>query len=58
MSPFVWLTLRTQSLRGFMKFKILFVKSEYEEKLQLFGFVHITLMEKKKNKKNEVNLLF
>lgn len=58
MSPFVWLTLRTQSLQGFMKFKILFVKSEYEEKLQLFGFVHITLMEKKKKKKNEVNLLF
>lgn len=58
MSPFVWLTLRTQSLRGFMKFKILFVKSEYEEKLQLFGFVHITLMEKKKTKKTKLIFSF
>ena len=43
MSPFGWLTLR-----GFMKFKIFFVKSEYEGKLQIsFGSIHITLMEKK-----------
>ena len=31
-----------------MKIKIFFVKSEYEEKLQLlFGSVHMTVMEKK-----------
>lgn len=42
------MTLRIQTLRGFMKIKTFFVKSEYEEKLQLlFGSVHMTVMEKK-----------
>ena len=34
-SPFGWLTLKTLLLRGLIKFKIFFIKVEYERELRI-----------------------
>ena len=35
-SPFRWLTLKTSLTRGLLKFKIFFLKVEYESEIQIF----------------------
>ena len=57
-SPFVWLTLRTSLLRGLIKFKIFFLKVEYEGELRIseFDLFHSTNADRKKELRKKLFL--
>ena len=49
-SPLGWLTLKTSLLRGLIKFKMFFLKTEYEEELGIskLNLLHSTTADGKK----------
>ena len=49
-SPLDWLTLKTSLLRGLIKFKMFFLKTEYEEELGIskLNLLHSTTADGKK----------
>ena len=57
-SPFVWLTWRTSLLRGLIKFKIFFLKVEYEGELRIseFDLFHSTNADRKKELRKKLFL--